>query len=95
MFGWLSVLGIPLLPLPGGQRSGDPLSGSALQSFSAEGIVILRLFLTEDFAHALLVTGFSHGETFLFACLSWVRSINKGGLGNSGDSLLNSGFRLA
>ena len=67
MFCGLPVLGIPLLPLPGGQCSGEPLPGGALQRLAAEGIILLFLLLAGNFANALLITGLFHSETFLLS----------------------------
>ena len=66
----LTVFGIPLLPLPRGQCPGELLASGARQCLTLQGIVLLRLFLLEDFADALLVACLCHGAMSLLA-IAW------------------------
>ena len=57
---WLAVLGIPLLPFPGGQGFRDLAMGGSRERLALQGIVLLRRIVAQYFANTPLVAGLRH-----------------------------------
>ena len=56
----LTVVGVPLLPLPGRERARHVIIRGAFERMTTQRIIFRLLCLIENLAYTLLLSGFSH-----------------------------------